>query len=66
MDGTTATEARSVGRTDMTVASVSSPTVSETPQERDGGSERAFAVVMIALSVLIFLAIRRSERTETD
>jgi hypothetical protein len=40
--------------------------MSETPQEPDGGNEWAFAAVMIVISVLIFLAIRRSEGSNTD
>ncbi len=37
-----------------------------TREERDDGSEWAFAVVMIVLSVLIFLAIRRSEGSDAE
>ena len=37
-----------------------------TGDERDDGNERLFAVVMIALSVLIFLAVRRSERERSE
>lgn len=34
-------------------------------RERDGvGSEAAFAVVMVVLSVVVFLAVRDSERSE--
>jgi len=33
---------------------------------RDDGNDRLFAVVMIALSVLIFLAVRRSERSRSE
>jgi len=32
----------------------------------DTGTERAFAVLMIVLSVVIFLAVRRSERSNPE
>lgn len=41
-------------------------TMPATGDERDDGNERLFAVVMIALSVLIFLAVRRSERERSE
>jgi len=37
-----------------------------TGDERDDGDERLFAVIMIALSVLIFLAVRESERSRSE
>lgn len=40
--------------------------MTETREERDDGSELRFAVVMVVLSVLIFLAIRRSEGSDSD
>lgn len=40
--------------------------MSATGDERDDGNERLFAVLMIALSVLIFLAVRESERERSE
>jgi hypothetical protein len=36
-----------------------------TTEADEEGSEAAFAVLMIVVSVLIFLAVRRSERVDT-
>lgn len=37
-----------------------------TREERDDGSEWPFVVVMLVLSLLIFLAVRRSEESSSD
>jgi len=37
-----------------------------TGDDRDDGNDRLFAVAMIALSVIIFLAVRESERERSE